>query len=424
MASDPVHLQSLADLSPLAQRYQAVRARSLELVENLETEDYVVQSMPDVSPAKWHLAHVTWFFERFVLARHAERYEPFNPQYDYLFNSYYQTVGQMHARPQRGLLSRPTVADVKSYRAHVDAAMRRLIEGQAGNTEFEFLVTLGLKHEQQHQELMLTDIKHVFSVNPLGPALVPARHRDSTDPGELSWIGVPGGMYSVGAKGDEFCFDNETPRHEALIRDLELASRPVTNAEFRNFIDAGGYRDAALWLSDGWGWVQQEGIDRPLYWDEPLEREFTLSGWQPVDPHAPVCHVSLYEADAYARWAEARLPTEFEWETAAARVTIDGNFADSGVLRPLPSRENGDKLHQVFGDVWEWTASSYAPYPGFQPLDGSLGEYNGKFMANQMVCRGGSCATAADHVRLSYRNFFYPHQRWQFLGFRLARDAG
>ena len=382
-----------------------------------------MQSMPDVSPTKWHLAHTTWFFENFLLVPHAPGYRVYHEQYHYLFNSYYYTVGQMHLRPQRGLLTRPTVAEVFAYRDHVDTRMERLLDDMAGDAALDQLVTLGLNHEQQHQELMLTDIKHVLSVNPLQPAYRNDLTAPSGDARPIEWHDFPEGVREIGNPGNAgFCFDNETPRHRVFTKAFALASRPVTNAEFREFIDAGGYRDVASWLSDGWSWVQREQISRPFYWSEDLETEFTLGGPRPIDPRAPVSHLSFYEADAYARWTGYRLPTEAEWEIASDGCTVAGNFADTELLHPAPMA--GDQgLVQLFGDVWEWTGSAYAPYPGFKPLAGSLGEYNGKFMCNQMVLRGGSCVTPADHIRATYRNFFYPESRWQFSGLRLAKDA-
>ncbi len=404
----------------LAERFRHVRATSLALCDTLSPEDQVVQTMPDVSPTKWHLAHTSWFFERFVLERWASGYAPFDARFAYLFNSYYQTAGDMHARPNRGLLSRPTVAEILDYRAHVDAAVATLLE-QCDDAECTFVIELGLNHERQHQELMLTDIKHVLSCNPMRPAMHPALPTPA--PGAeraQGWIAHAGGIASIGADGggEGFCFDNETPRHEVLLQPHRIADRLVTNAEYRAFVEDGGYRDSTLWLSDGWAAVTERGWSEPLYWSADLEQEFTLGGMRPVDPHAPVSHLSFYEADAFARWAGARLPTEAEWETAAAPSAFEGNFAESGYWHPVAG--GGP---QWFGDVWEWTASSYAPYPGFQPLAGTLGEYNGKFMCSQMVIRGGSCMSAADHIRASYRSFFYPDSRWQCTGLRLATDA-
>lgn len=377
--------------------------------------------MPDASPAKWHLAHTSWFFEHFILAERAPGYRLFHERFGYLFNSYYFTVGQMHQRPRRGMVTRPSLAEVLDYRGHVDAAMHELIGRSAGDDELSFLVTLGINHEQQHQELLLTDVKHLLFQNPLQPAYteLPAPPPGSAAP--VQWITGETGLIPIGHAGEGFAFDNETPRHQALLREHALASRLVTNAEYLEFIADGGYDDPAPWLSDGWSTVLEEGWQRPLYWDEDLEHAFTLGGRQPLHPHAPVTHLSYYEADAFARWAGCRLPTEFEWEAAAARQAPKGNFADSGALQPRPA-EGSRGLQQLYGDAWEWTASPYAPYPGFQALGGSLGEYNGKFMCSQVVLRGGSCATPAGHLRASYRNFFYPAQRWQFSGLRLARD--
>jgi ergothioneine biosynthesis protein EgtB len=403
----------------LAGRYRRVRRTSEALVATLAPEDTVVQSMPDVSPSKWHLAHTTWFFERFVLeASTGIDYQRFDERYDFLFNSYYYTAGQMHARPKRGLLSRPTLAEILAYRAHVDEHLLRLLEGD--DDAPATVIELGLNHEQQHQELMLTDIKHVLSCNPLLPAYDPDLPLAATQPATAhSFLDGISGIHAVGAIGSGFCFDNETPRHDTLLQAHRIGSRLVTNGEFREFVTDGGYRDSTLWLSDGWATVNQEGWVRPLYWSEDLQSEFTLGGRREIDDDAPVTHVSFYEADAFARWAGARLPTEFEWEAFASGHLVEGNLFDAGYLHPVA----GGAGNQVFGDVWEWTSSSYSPYPGFVPLDGSLGEYNGKFMCNQMTARGGSCVTPGDHVRASYRNFFYPHQRWQFFGIRLAKNG-
>lgn len=404
--------------SVLSERYHAVRTLTPDLCRTLTPEDMVVQSMPDTSPAKWHMAHTTWFFENFILLPRAPDYRPFHPKYGYLFNSYYQGAGRMHARPQRGLLSRPTAADILGYREYVNQHMQHLLEQSAGDMQLESLVTLGLNHEQQHQELLLMDIKHLFSLNPLKPAWrglsAPARHPVT----ELEFITRPEGLFHIGHTGNGFAFDNETPRHRVFLPTHALANRLVTNGEYRDFIRAGGYKNPALWLSDGWATIQREAWQRPLYWNEDTTAEFTLGGERDLDADAPVCHVSYYEADAFARWVGARLPTEAEWETFAAEQPIKGNFLGSGLFHPASSGEP-----QVYGDVWQWTSSAYAPYPGFQPLAGTLGEYNGKFMANQWVLRGGCCVTPDGHARASYRNFFYPHQRWQFAGLRLAKDV-
>ena len=411
---------AVSDAGNLLDRYQQVRQLSMALAAPLHPEDQVVQSMPEVSPSKWHLAHTTWFFEHFLLGSLTPNYPPFNAHYHHLFNSYYYTVGEMFARPERGLLSRPTVAEIYAYRDHVDSAMADLIGSRGEDPELVNRVILGLHHEQQHQELLLTDIKHVLWVNPIGPAYradlpQPVRR----DPIPFHFQTMPGGIHQIGAAGSEFAFDNETPRHDVLVADHALGNRLVTNAEYRDFINSGAYDEPALWLSDGWGRIQEFGWNRPLYWSQDLTREFTLSGWRDIDPSAPVTHVSFYEADAYARASGVRLPSEAEWELAAARAPVAGNLLENDYLHPVAG---GVNQGQFYGDVWEWTASSYAPYPGFKPLDGSLGEYNGKFMCNQMVVRGGSCVTSTDHIRASYRSFFYPQDRWQFLGIRLARD--
>ena len=401
----------------LRERYERVRATSLALVTELRPEDTVIQSMPDVSPTKWHLAHVTWFFERFVL-------EPcgvprFDDKYHYLFNSYYNSVGEMHPRPQRGQISRPTLAEVLDYRAHVDEQMARVIDGGRVDDVIRDVLILGLHHEQQHQELLLTDIKHVLSSNPLRPA---ARSGLNTTSGATTsaqtFTNGSSGIVRIGHEGDGFCFDNELPRHDALLHPHAIGDRLVTNAEYREFIRSGAYDEPAHWLSDGWTTIRQRNWNRPLYWDEALETEFTLGGQREIDDNAPVTHVSYYEADAFARWAGHRLPTEFEWEHAARDETLRGNLLGNNAWHPLAAGGN----RQLIGDVWEWTSSAYAPFPGFKPLAGSLGEYNGKFMCNQMTVRGGSCVTADDHIRCTYRSFFYPDARWQFLGFRLAKD--
>ncbi|MCX4244106.1 ergothioneine biosynthesis protein EgtB [Paraliomyxa miuraensis] len=440
--ADPIDPPARA-LEP-AERYAAVRAATRALAEPLELEDYGLQSMPDASPVKWHLAHTTWFFETFVLERWRPGHEPFHPRFGYLFNSYYESVGRMHPRPQRGLLTRPTVAEVWRYREHVDAAMQALLDSGTLPPEALEVIEVGLQHEQQHQELVLTDLKHGFWCNPLWPAYREPVDRfapSSSSATALAWLEHPGGLRSVGFDGAGFAFDNERPRHRVYLEPFALASRLVTCGEFLEFMADDGYRRPELWLSAGFDVVRHEGWRAPLYWldaSEPNDyggdgrdgwRLFTLAGARALDPNEPVCHLSYYEADAFARWRDCRLPTEAEWEQACADRPISGNFVETGALHPLPlshgrharaTEEPGP--HQAFGDAWEWTASGYAPYPGFRPLAGSLGEYNGKFMCNQLVLRGGSCATPASHVRTTYRNFFPPQARWQFSGLRLARD--
>jgi ergothioneine biosynthesis protein EgtB len=405
--------------SALSVQYRQVRDTTMSLIADLQVEDTVVQSMPDVSPTKWHLAHVTWFFERFVLQPVLDNYKLFDEEFHFLFNSYYHSVGQMHARPNRGLLSRPTLRQVLDYRDYVDTAMQRLLQADVVDDKTSQVIELGLNHERQHQELLLTDIKHVFSCHPAPAAVSKSLRRPpAIDIDEYSYTTGESGVHQVGATGDSFSFDNETPRHDALLHDHRIGNRLVTNGEYREFIRDGGYETCELWLSDGWAVVGERGWNRPLYWDEALETEFTLGGQRDVDENAPVSHVSFYEADAFARWAGARLPTEFEWELAARKQKVGGNLLETGLWHPAAAGHG-----QFFGDVWEWTSSSYAPYPGFRPLEGSLGEYNGKFMCNQVTVRGGSCVTASDHIRASYRSFFYPDARWQFLGFRLAKDG-
>ena len=410
----------------LAEHYRAVRALTQALATPLSDADATVQSMPDASPAKWHLAHVSWFFETFVLRDHVEGYRPFDDRFAYLFNSYYEAEGPRHARPMRGMLTRPSLNEVRAYRAHVDAALLAAMPHlpEAACT----LVTLGLQHEQQHQELLLTDLQHLFSLNPIAPALCDApRAMPAPVPGPLHWIEGREGLVEIGDDGKTgFAFDCEGPRHKVFLRPHALAHRPITNGEWISFIEDGGYRDPALWLSDGWAWVQAEGIEAPLYWQrgEKGWTRFGLDGRQPVNPAAPACHISLYEADAYASWAGARLPTEAEWESAALNIAPTSGEQLDGAACPRPrAAEDGTSLTQMFGDVWEWTGSAYRPYPGFRTAPGAVGEYNGKFMSGQFVLKGGSCATPRGHVRASYRNFFHPHQRWQFTGLRLARDA-
>lgn len=423
-------------LPSLAERYQCVRNWTHHLCEPLVTEDYVVQSMPDVSPAKWHLAHTSWFFETFLLKPRASGYQPFDPAYTYLFNSYYLTIGDRHCRQNRGLLSRPTVESIYAYRRHVDKHMIQWLAemeraGRLGlDSDLRPIIELGLHHEQQHQELMLTDIKHVFWVNPLRPAYHPAKPAAPGAVPPMRWIMVESGLRSIGHEGAGFAFDNETPRHRVFLEGFQIASRLVTNGEYQAFIDDGGYRRGDLWLSAGWAAVQRERWHAPLYGIEQDGQRWlhTLAGPCRIGDGEPVCHVSYFEADAYARWAGARLASEAEWEVASEGLPLEGNFAESESFHPIqachPENAAGPAApRQMFGDVWEWTRSAYSPYPGYQPAPGALGEYNGKFMCNQFVLRGGSCATPASHIRPTYRNFFPPDARWQFTGIRLAKDA-
>lgn len=404
----------------VATRFRRVRQQTVALCADLSAEDMLLQSMPDASPAKWHLAHTSWFFEQFVLAHDAAWQSP-DPAWRYLFNSYYQSVGPMHARPQRGLLSRPSLDQVYGYRDRIDDAVESLLDRDA-DPDLLALVELGLHHEQQHQELLLTDIKHAFWCNPLQPVYrAPIAGSTGSSAVPLRFIAGREGVVEIGHRGEGFAFDNETPRHRILLHPHALANRLVTNAEYTAFVREGGYREPGLWLSDGWATVQAEGWQHPLYWQDDLASEFSLAGVRALDPHEPVCHLSYYEAEAFARWAGARLPTEAEWESAAQGVAIRGNLQDAQRFQPLAAGA-GDGLLQLYGDAWEWTASPYVSYPGFRPLPGALGEYNGKFMCGQWVLRGGSCVTPRDHLRASYRNFFPPHARWQYAGLRLGRD--
>ncbi len=449
----------------LDQRYREVRSLSETLCDSLEIEDYVIQTMPDVSPTRWHLAHTTWFFETFVLTRAISDYQPANPAFEFLFNSYYNSVGRQFPRAHRGWLSRPTVREVFVYRKTVDEWMLDLLKQESQLGPLRAIVEIGLHHEQQHQELMLTDIKHVFSQNPLQPAYLPRDFESPVAPNlPLDWQEFAGGMTAVGHDSEAFAYDNESPRFRTFLQPYALANRLTTNAEFAEFIEDGGYTRPELWLSLGWATVQAEGWTAPLYWTQcdGQWHEFTLRGTRPLRGSEPVTHLSYFEADAYARWAQARLPTEFEWEAASAVAATAGNFVDDRQFHPRPagatcsakggadlavdtsannlvgvmteliseSQSNGNvnsaghndrPLQQMFGDVWEWTASPYTAYPGYQPAAGAIGEYNGKFMCNQYVLRGGSCATSANHIRPTYRNFFPPEARWQFSGLRLAR---
>ncbi|MCH2170320.1 ergothioneine biosynthesis protein EgtB [Myxococcota bacterium] len=424
LSSNPENPLSLSH-SELSHRYREVRTASEALCADLSAEDCNAQSMPDASPAKWHLAHTSWFFETLVLEAQPN-HQPYRPEYRVLFNSYYESVGDQYPRPDRGLLTRPSLEEVLDYRQTVDL---RLLECLDAGLEAPALdvVELGIHHEQQHQELLLTDIKHLLSHNPLhpvyleGPSNDAAAHPPESEP--ITWQAHAGGLHSFGHAGKGFAFDNEQPRHQVFLEPFELAQRPVTNGDFLAFVEDGGYHRPELWLSDGFAASRAGNWRAPLYWHERDGgyEAFTLSGLLPLVEGEPVCHVSFYEADAFARWSNARLPNEFEWEIAASQVPMEGNFAERGRLHPEPTG-SGRGVMQLYGDTWEWTRSHYGAYPGFRPLSGSLGEYNGKFMSGQMVLRGGSCATRRSHIRSTYRNFFPPDARWQFSGIRLARD--
>jgi ergothioneine biosynthesis protein EgtB len=411
-----------SDRAQLMEAFQRVRNETERLCAPLTVDDYQIQSIVQTSPPKWHIAHVTWFFEAFVLTEFVAGYECFDPHYDYLFNSYYYTHGKMQPRSERGLLSRPTVEQLYRYRHAVDRAMLKLMSDITSSQwdALAFRVVLGLNHEQQHQELLLMDIKHNFSVNPLKPAYREDLPQSTQAGREIGWIERPGGLHKIGSNDTSFHYDNETPRHQVLLRDHRLADRFVTNGEYLEFMQDGGYRDPALWLADGWALIQSQAWQAPLYWQQESDawRQFTLGGLSELQLDEPVCHLSYYEADAYARWAGKRLPMEEELESMLAEQPVEGHFADRGRLHPEPAGASG----QWYGDLWAWTASPYTAYPGFKPLAGSMGEYNGKFMANQLVLKGGSCVTPLGHTRASYRNFFYPDERWAFTGLRLAED--
>ena len=415
--------------SGLAKRFQSVRAFTLKLCEPLKTEDFVIQSMPDASPAKWHLAHTTWFFETFALAPFFPGYKSPNPEYNFLFNSYYNTIGPFHPRSQRGMLSRPTVREILKYRSEIDFKIAELLDlcDEQLFEKIRPILTLGIHHEQQHQELILTDIKHLLSQNPSRPVYKSRDFAKAHTVAPLKWTEFDGGIYALGHEGAGFSFDNEQPRHRVLLESFSIASRPVTNGEYLEFILDSGYQRHNLWLSQGWSIVQERGWIAPLYWEKSSDswQQMSMAGMHKIKPDDPVCHVSLFEADAFARWRGARLPSEQEWEIAAEGMPVSGNFAEEEVFHPQssPTHDGGAKLTQMFGDVWEWTQSPYSPYPGYRTPVGAIGEYNGKFMCNQFVLRGGSCATPQSHIRSTYRNFFPADARWQFMGIRLAREA-
>jgi ergothioneine biosynthesis protein EgtB len=435
----------LAQASALQQRYASVRSQTEQLAAPLSAEDCQAQSMPDASPVKWHLAHVTWFFETFILEKFEAHFVPFNPAFRVLFNSYYNAVGDKHPRPQRGLLTRPSLHEVLAWRKQVDVRMHALLAAKQ-STALITLVELGLQHEQQHQELLLTDVKHLLSCNALLPVYQKAWPLATVAPVATQWIAYQGGLVHIGFEGAGFAFDNESPRRPSYLAPYALMNRLVTHGEWLEFIQAGGYSDAYWWLSAGWDWVRAQGIVAPMYWSQPQGNNdtisglhdgwhsFTLHGQVPIDPHTPITHISYFEADAFARWKSAtdptylgaRLPTEVEWEAAVepefAQQLAAGNFVESRALHPMPLAKQTAGLMQALGDVWEWTSSSYQGYPGYQAWAGAVGEYNGKFMVNQYVLRGGSCATPRDHIRATYRNFFPTDARWQFTGLRLARS--
>lgn len=409
----------------LMRLFARTRQRTLSLAQPLSPEDCALQSMPDASPVKWHLAHTSWFFETFIL-EHAAGYQVFDPAYRVLFNSYYVAVGDRHPRPERGLISRPDLSDILRYREHVDKGMMEAASAGLDASQLK-LLELGINHEEQHQELILTDLKHLLWKNPLRPTYQATWPLTPVEPGPAQWLAFPAGLHEIGHSGDSFAFDNESPRHREYSQGFEIRSHPVTHGDFIAFIEDGGYCRPELWLSAGWDCVSQNHWQAPMYWEQ-IDGDwhtFTLHGMAKVDPHTPICHVSYFEADAFARWANARLPTEVEWEVAAAGCLINGNFLESDAFHPLPRRGHSDDSQpsQIFGDVWEWTSSDYSAYPGFRPAPGAVGEYNGKFMCGQYVLRGGSCATPERHIRATYRNFFPPSARWQFSGLRLARDA-
>ncbi len=411
-------------------RYFATRKQTEKICEPLQTEDYVLQPMADVSPPKWHLGHTTWFFETFILKRFLPGYKPFHPQYNFIFNSYYESIGERILRVNRGNLSRPTVEDVMAYRAYIDQNISTLLNviRERDMEEFEKFLTIGINHEQQHQELLITDIKYILYNNPLMPAYIAEGVYQTDKPlkKDFEFLPVAGGIHRIGFDGEGFAWDNERPAHDTYIDDFKIANKLITNGEYLEFMNDGGYTRFNLWLGEGWDKVKAESWQSPLYWHKTNGEwiNYTLSGLKPIDPLEPVTHISFYEADAFASWAGARLLTEAEWETAAIHFnpnTANGNFVESGKLHPIPFQNNSETCSQLLGDTWEWTYSGYFPYPGYKREEGALGEYNGKFMINQMVLRGGSCATPENHIRTTYRNFFHPDKRWQFSGIRLAK---
>ncbi len=418
-------LHSRLSKEHLLKEFKKVRAFTHHLVEPLETEDFVIQPMENASPTKWHLAHTSWFFETFVLGKYEKGFDSHHPQYAYFFNSYYLQTGVPFTRANRGMLSRPTVKEVFEYRAYVNDQMIQFIEKCSNEiwNEAASVIEIGNHHEQQHQELILTDLKYLLAQNPLLPVYRDRVIHESPSPLEITWIAFDEGMVKIGNKGKEFTYDNEHPRHRTFVQEYELADRLITNKEYLEFINAGGYEQSEFWLDEGWSTVKKEKWIAPLYWFKRDSKwmNFTLSGARLVEENEPVTHISYYEADAFARWKGVRLPTEQEWEHACGKREISGNFVDNDAFHPVPNTSKETGIKQMYGDVWEWTMSSYSPYPNYKPLPGALGEYNGKFMANQYVLRGGSCATSKSHIRKTYRNFFHANARWQFSGIRLAR---
>jgi ergothioneine biosynthesis protein EgtB len=414
-------------MDALLQQYKLIRSKTTALTEPLTFEDQCIQTIPEISPTKWHLAHTTWFFERIILKSILSHYKPFNELFDVLFNSYYNGLGDQYKRSNRGWLSRPTVQEVMDYRAYVDDHMLSNLSSRPEIFKsVEKALTVGFHHEQQHQELMVTDIKHVFAQNPLYPEYWKSNEiSKDKDLGEMNWVNFDSGIIEVGAKSSGFSYDNENPRHLVHINNFNLASRTISNNEYLEFMEAGGYSNPLLWLSDGWHWVKANNIQSPLYWVQKKDQWhiYTLSGLRPIQDIEPVMHVSYYEAQAFATWRGCRLPTEHEWEKVAQSHNIEGEFQESGRFHPVPLLGHQQNMMHLFGNIWEWTQSPYIPYPGFRPLENALEEYNGKFMCNQMVLKGGSCLTPRSHMRASYRNFYYPHDRWQFMGFRLAKDG-
>ena len=412
--------------SHILKQFKAIRSFTHHIVAPLETEDFVIQAMENTSPTKWHLAHTSWFFETFVLGKYQEGFKSLHPQYAYLFNSYYIQTGVPFARASRGMLSRPTVKEVFEYRAYVDEQVELFINSVSDEAweEASQVLEIGMNHEQQHQELILTDLKYLLAQNPLLPVYRASIIPEATDPGELTWTNFNEAVVEIGNEGNEFTYDNEHPRHRTLVQDFALANRLITNKEYLEFINDGGYTRSEFWLQEGWNKVNSEGWEAPLYWFKRNGEwaQFTLSGAREIAEFEPVTHISYCEADAFAKWKGLRLPTEQEWEHACGDLPVEGNFVDEDVIHPVPlSNPSENGLRQMYGDAWEWTQSSYNAYPGYAPLPGALGEYNGKFMANQYVLRGGSCATSKSHIRKTYRNFFHADARWQFSGIRLAK---